>query len=152
MVRMPKEDIFCMIVKGKVPSFKIYEDKNYIAILDLYPNIKGQTLVISKRHKSGYALDLTDKELNGLIIVTRKVARLLEKKLNVKRVHIVIEGTGINHLHSKLYPAIGLRDKYAEVWAKEKKYFNKYPGYVTTLTGPKATQSELKELQYKIKK
>lgn len=147
---MTKEDLFCMIVKGKVPSFKIYEDKNVIAILDIYPNIKGQTLVLSKKHKTGYVYDLTDQELKEFIISTKKVAKLLEKKLNVKRVHIVVEGTGINHLHAKLYPAIGLKNKYAEVWAKEKIYFNKYKGYVTTLTGPKVNQNRLKKLQDKI--
>ncbi len=150
MVRMPKEDIFCMIVKGKVPAFKIYENKDVIAILDIFPNIKGQTLVLSKKHKTGYVFDLNNKELKKFIIAIKKVVRLLEKKLKVKRVHIVFEGTGINHLHAKLYPAIGLKEKYAEVWAKEKKHFNKYEGYVTTLTGPKAKEKELKKLQEKI--
>lgn len=145
-----KKDLFCMIVKGEVPSFKIYEDKNFIAILDLYPNIKGQTLVISKRHLSGYAFDLGDKDLGELITAVKRVSKLLEAKLSVKRVHVVFEGTGINHLHAKLYPAIGLKQKYAEVWAKDKTYFNKYAGYVTTLTGPKANQKELKRLQSKI--
>lgn len=145
-----KEDIFCMIVKDKVPAFKIYEDNNFIAILDLYPNIKGQTLVISKRHLSGYVFDLNDKDIKELITAVKRVSKLLEAKLGVKRVHVVFEGTGINHLHAKLYPAIGLKDKYAEVWAKEKKRFSKYPSYVTTLTGPKAKHSELKKLQDKI--
>ena len=66
--------------------------------------------------------------------------------------HVVFEGTGINHLHAKLYPAIGLKDKYAEVWATEKKHFSKYPCYVTALAGPKAKQSELKKLQDKLTK
>jgi len=141
-----------MIVSGEVPAFKIYEDKKFIAILDLYPNIKGQTLVISKRHLSGYLFDLSDKDLKELITAVKRVSKLLEAKLGVKRVHVVFEGTGIDHLHAKLYPAIGLKEKYAEVWAKEKKHFNKYPGYVTTLTGPKAKQNELKKLQDKITK
>ena len=147
---MPKEDIFCMIVRGEVPAFKIYEDKSFIAILDIYPNIKGQTLVLSKTHRTGYVFDLNDKELKEFIIAIKKVAELLEGKLEVKRVHIVIEGTGINHLHAKLYPAIGLTDKYAEAVAKEKRYFKRYEGYVTTLTGPKAKNKELKKLQEKI--
>lgn len=139
-----------MIVEDKVPSFKIYEDKKFIAILDLYPNIKGQTLVISKRHLSGYLFDLNDKDLKELITAVKRVSKLLEVKLGVKRVHVVFEGTGINHLHAKLYPAIGLKDKYAEVWAKDKVYFKKYKGYVTTLTGPKADQKGLKRLQSKL--
>lgn len=139
-----------MIIEGKIPSFKIYEDKNYVGILDIYPNINGQALLVSKKHRSGYVFDLSDKELKELILATKNVAGLLEKKLNVKRVHIVIEGTGINHLHVKLYPAVGLKRKYAEVWAKEHKYFEKYEGYVTTLTGPKADQKKLERLHKKI--
>ncbi len=146
------KDIFCMIVEGKAPSFKIYEDKNFIAVLDIYPNIEGQTLVISKKHMSGYAFDLSEKKLTELIIFTRKVVKLLEKKLNVKRVHIVMEGTGVNHLHVKLYPAIGLKSKYSKVLAKDTAYFNKYEGYVTTLMGPKAKEKDLKRVWQKIVK
>lgn len=141
-----------MIVDGKIPSFRIYEDRDFIAILDAYPNIEGQTLVISKKHRTGYAFDLSDNEMKKLIIAAKKVSKLLEKRLGVKRVHMVLEGTGINHLHAKLYPAVGLKSKYAEVWAKGKKHFKKYEGYVTTITGPKANQKELRRLQRKIAK
>jgi diadenosine tetraphosphate (Ap4A) HIT family hydrolase len=142
-----KKDVFCKIVSGKVPSFKIYEDKDYLAILDIYPNIKGQTLIISKKHRSGYVFDLNPKDLKELIIATRNVVRLLEKRLKVKRVHVVMEGTGINHLHVKLYPAIGLKHKYKTVWADETAHFDAYKGYVTTLSGPMASEKELKKLK-----
>jgi diadenosine tetraphosphate (Ap4A) HIT family hydrolase len=147
---MEKEDIFCTIAKGNAPAFRIYEDKAFVAILDIYPNIMGQTLVISKKHHTGYAFDLNDRELREFIVATKRVSKLLERKLRVKRVHVVFEGTGINHLHAKLYPAIGLKQKYAEVWAKDKKYFKKYEGYVTTLTGPKASEKELRRVYNKI--
>jgi diadenosine tetraphosphate (Ap4A) HIT family hydrolase len=150
MIAMKDSDIFCKIVKGEAPAFKIYEDRNFIAILDAYPNIKGQTLIISKKHRSGYAFDLDEDELKELVAATKKVARLLERKLRVKRVHVVIEGMGIDHLHVKLYPAVGLKDKYGAVWAKEKRHFSRYPGYVTTLMGPKASEKELKKLMEKI--
>ncbi|MGC8538610.1 MAG: HIT family protein, partial [Candidatus Micrarchaeia archaeon] len=71
--------IFCKIVAGEAPSFKIYEDEKYIAILDKYPNIKGQTLVITKEHVDSYAFDLSDDELCNLINTAKKVAKLLEK-------------------------------------------------------------------------
>ncbi len=140
-----------MIAEGKLPSFKTYEDKNFMAILDIYPNIKGQTLVISKKHLSGYAFDLSDKDLKEFIVAVKRVSRLLERKLKEKRVHVALEGTGINHLHAKLYPAIGLKRKYAEAWAKETKHFDKYEGYITTLIGPKAKERDLKILWKKIK-
>ncbi len=66
----------------------------------------------------------------------------------MKRVHVAIEGTGVNHLHVKLYPAIGLNGKNTIIWAKEKRHFSKYPGYVTTLT--RAKDAELKKLMEQI--
>jgi len=142
--------IFCKIVEGKESSFKIYEDKNYIAILDLFPNIMGQTLVIPKEHIDSYAFDLSEKELCELMKVTKKVAKMLEKGLKVKRVHMVIEGTAINHLHVKLYPAIGMKSKNEKRIADDRIYFDEYKGYITTLLGPKADEKDLKEVQNKI--
>ena len=142
--------IFCKIVEGKESSFKIYEDKNYIAILDLFPNIMGQTLVIPKEHIDSYAFDLPEKELCKLMKATKKVAKMLEKGLKVKRVHMVMEGTAINHLHVKLYPAIGMKSKNEKRIADDRIYFDEYKGYITTLLGPKANEKDLKEVQNKI--
>ncbi|MFP3278572.1 MAG: HIT domain-containing protein [Candidatus Micrarchaeota archaeon] len=142
--------IFCKIVEGKEKSFKLYEDKKYIAILDRFPNIMGQTLVITKDHINSYAFDLSEKELCELMKVTKKVAKMLEKGLKVKRVHMVIEGTAINHLHVKLYPAIGMKSKNKKLIADDRIYFDEYKGYITTLLGPKADEKDLKEVQNKI--
>jgi len=142
--------IFCKIVEGKEKSFKLYEDKKYIAILDRFPNIMGQTLVITKDHINSYAFDLSEKKLCELMKVTKKVAKMLEKGLKVKRVHMVIEGTAINHLHVKLYPAIGMKSKNKKLIADDRIYFDEYKGYITTLLGPKADEKDLKEVQNKI--
>ena len=143
--------LFCKIIKGKLNSYKIYEDKDYIAILDIFPNIKGQTLVIPKKHTGSNAFNLSDKQLEEFIKVTKKVAKLLENKLEVGRVHLVLEGTGVNHLHAKLYPAIGITSKrFKEIWAKDRIYFKKYEGYISTLTGPKASEEFLKKVQEQI--
>jgi len=141
--------IFCKIVEGKEKAFKIYEDKKYITILDRFPNIMGQTLVITKDHINSYAFDLSEKELCELMKVTKKVVKMLEKGLKVKRVHMVIEGTAINHLHVKLYPAIGMKSKNKKLIA-DRIYFDEYKGYITTLLGPKADEKDLKEVQNKI--
>ena len=145
-----KNCIFCKIVEGKEKSFKLHEDKKYIAILDRFPNIMGQTLVITKDHINSYAFDLSEKELCELMKVTKKVAKMLEKGLKVKRVHMVIEGTAINHLHVKLYPAIGMKSKNKKLIADDRIYFDEYKGYITTLLGPKADEKDLKEVQNKI--
>jgi histidine triad (HIT) family protein len=143
--------LFCEIAKGEINTYKIYENKGYIAILDIFPNIKGQTLVMPKKHIGSNAFDLNDKELAEFIKITKKVAKLLENKLGVGRVHLVLEGTGVNHLHAKLYPAIGLKsNEFKEIWAKDKIYFKKYEGYISTLTGPKASEKSLREIQRRI--
>ncbi len=138
--------IFCKIVAGEAPSFKIYEDEKYIAILDKYPNIKGQTLVITKEHVDSYAFDLSDDELCNLINTAKKVAKLLEKGLGVERVHMVLEGAEISHLHAKLYPAIGIA-KHEKSVAKGTVSFERYEGYISTMHGPQASDEELEKLK-----
>ncbi|MGC8648869.1 MAG: HIT family protein [Candidatus Micrarchaeia archaeon] len=142
--------IFCRIVNNSIDSFKIYEDNDYIAVLDIFPNIKGQTLVIPKKHLDSYAFDLNDNELAKFIIVIKKVAKILEKGLNVSRVNMVFEGTEINHLHAKLYPAIGLKDKSEQRIADQTIYFEEYNSYVTTLHGPRMENDKLKKVMEEI--
>ncbi len=144
------ECIFCKIVKGEIPSIKIWGDEKHIAILDINPNTEGITLVITKEHYESDATDMPDKPYKDLMIAAKKVAKLLEKKLRVKRVAIVMEGMGVNHVHIKLYPLHGLDGKFKEIWAKDKVYFEKYEGYISTQLGPKKSTEELKKVQDKI--
>ena len=74
---------------------------------------------------------------------------MLEQKLRVKRVHMVFEGTGVNHLHAKLYPAVGYGEEPFPP-DYEIKRFARYPGYVTSAVGPRASDEELKEVQKEI--
>jgi diadenosine tetraphosphate (Ap4A) HIT family hydrolase len=145
-----KDCIFCKLVNGEIPSYKIWEDENYMAILDIYPNIAGQSLVIPKAHIDSNVFAMKVPEYDRFMKATRKVARLLEKKLKVGRVHLVFEGTAINHLHAKLYPAIGYGKEFIETVVKEEIKFERYPGYVTTLMGPRAGDDELSALQRQI--
>ena len=143
--------IFCKIVRGEIPSFKIYEDRDFLAILDIFPNTKGMTIVMTKEHYDSYAFDAPEDVYQKAMIVSRKVAKALEKSLGVKRVAMVMEGMGINHLHIKLYPLHGLEEKFKETWAAKKVFFEKYEGYVTTQQGPKADLSELEKLARNIR-
>lgn len=143
--------IFCKIVKGEIPCHKIYEDDEFLAFLDIYPNTDGMTLVLSKKHYDSYAFDMPEEEYLKLMKVTKRVAELLDKKLNVKRTAMVMEGMGINHVHIKLYPMHGLEDKNQVMEAKEKVFFEKYPGYITTLMGHEADHKKLAELAKKIR-
>ncbi|MGA3021053.1 MAG: HIT domain-containing protein [Candidatus Micrarchaeales archaeon] len=145
--------IFCRIASGEIPAYKIYEDSRYVAFLDMFPNIEGQTLVVPKKHMVSLFSMVDDRNLADFMIVTKKVANLIRRKLGVARVHAVLEGTGINHLHAKLYPTSGLTNTvFEEIIAGETIYFNKYPGYVTTLMGPKASDFKLRKLQKRIAK
>ena len=96
--------IFCKIIHGEIPSAKIREDDDFIAILDAFPNRKGMTLVLSKDHYPSDLFQLDDDFLAKYIKATKKVSHLLKKWLNVDRVWTVIEWLEVNHAHIKLYP------------------------------------------------
>ena|SRR3989344_5546073 len=143
--------IFCKIVKGEIESIKIWEDEKFVAILDVNPNTKGMTLVLTKEHYDSYAFDMPAELYSEFMMVSKKVAKMLEKGLRVARVSMVMEGMGINHAHIKLYPLHGVNEKFEEMWAKERIYFEKYEGYLSTQLGPQADLKELKKLAEEIK-
>lgn len=146
-----EECIFCKIVKGEIPSVKIYEDKDYLAILDIYPNSEGMTLVIPKKHFGSDVFKMPEKDYLELMKVSRKVAKKVEEGLGVKRVAMVMEGMGINHMHVKLYPLHGLKNNFQEMWASEKIYFEKYEGYISTQLGPEKSKEDLEKVAKKIR-
>lgn len=96
--------IFCKIIAGEIPSVKIREDDDFIAILDAFPNRKWMTLVISKDHYDSDLFKLDDNLLAKYIKATRKVVEILKKWLHIDRVWTVIEWLDIDHAHIKLYP------------------------------------------------
>lgn len=143
--------IFCKIVSNELDSVKIWENENFIAILDVMPNVEGMTLIIPKKHYDSYIFDINNDIYSNFMLATKKVAKLLEKGLDVKRVAMVMEGMGVNHAHTKLYPLYGLSNNFEEMWAQEKVYFDKYEGYLTTKNGPKKSIEELNEVANKIR-
>jgi|SRR3989344_1396999 len=147
-----KECIFCKIASGEIPSYSIYDDKEFLAFLDIYPNTDGMALVITKKHYDSYAFDLPEDVFVKLMKVAKKVSGIIDKNLDVKRTAMVMEGMGVNHVHIKLYPMHGLKEKFEEIWTdKEKTFFNKYPGYITTILGPEADKDKLKKIAEKIR-
>jgi len=152
MTKEKTDCIFCKIAKGEILSEKIWEDEKHLAILDINPNTEGMTLVLTKVHYDSDITDMPGKEYSDLMLAAKKVAKILEKGLNVKRVAIVMGGLGVNHAHVKLYPIHGLDEKFKEIWAGEKIYFNKYEGYISTQLGPKKSSEELKKVAEKILK
>ena len=96
--------IFCKIVAWEIPSVKIWEDTEDIAILDAFPACKGQTFVLPKRHVHSDIFVLWDAEYSALLVAAKKLVMLLKKWLSVERVGMVVEWLQVAHAHVKLYP------------------------------------------------
>ena len=144
--------IFCKIAKGEIDSAKIWEDDNFLAILDLNPNTKGMSLVLTKHHYDSYAFLMPDDIYQKFMLASKNVAKMLEKGLGVKRVAMVMEGMGVNHAHIKLYPMHGLDKEFKELLAKDQIFFENYSGYITTQLGPRVDIKELRKLAEEIKR
>lgn len=142
--------LFDKIVSGDIPSWKVWEDKNYLAFLTPFPNTPGLTVVIPKRNPGGYIFNLDDTVISGLMQASKKVSKLLERAFNVERVALVFEGTGIAHVHAKLYPLHGELGGQTNVWSHHQEFHPDYAGYLTTTEGPRMSDEKLTEIQQKI--
>ena len=101
--------IFSKIVKGEIPSYKIYEDENYYAFLDINPLKEGHTLVIPKE-ETDYLFDLKDDLLGGMMVFAKKVARAIDQTIDCKRVGVAVLGLEVPHAHIHLVPLNDLHD------------------------------------------
>lgn len=145
--------IFCKIVKGEASCYKIWEDEKHLAFLSIFPNTEGFTVVITKEHYPSYAFDVPDNVLTDLVIASKKVAKFLDKNLNdVGRTGLILEGFGIDHLHTKLFPMHGTKMKeWKPISSNVNKYFEKYEGYISSHDYKKADDKKLTELAKKIR-
>jgi len=98
--------IFTKIVNGEIPSYKVAEDENYFAFLDINPLAKGHTLVIPKKEVD-YIFDLDDDTYNGLFDFTKKVSKAIEKSVDCIRTGVVVYGLDVPHAHIHLIPLKG---------------------------------------------
>ncbi|MBO5751700.1 MAG: HIT family protein [Kiritimatiellae bacterium] len=105
---MENDCIFCAIAAGKIPSFKVYEDDQVLAYLDINPFSKGHTLVIPKVHSAGL-LDTSDEILSMLVQRVKKVAAHLKSKLGCDGFNILqnngeAAGQTVGHIHFHIVP------------------------------------------------
>ena len=144
--------IFCKIVKGESPCHKIWEDDNYLAFLSIFPNTEGFSVVITKEHYPSYAFDLSEEVLSGLVLASKKVAKLLDSKLeDVGRTGMIFEGFGVDHVHTKLFPMHGTKMlEWKPLKSNVDKYFEKYEGYISSHDYKRADDSVLVKLSEKI--
>ena len=101
--------IFSKIVKGEIPSYKICEDENYFAFLDINPLKEGHTLVIPKE-ETDYLFDLNDDLLGGMMVFAKKVALAIDQTIDCKRVGVAVLGLEVPHAHIHLVPLNDLHD------------------------------------------
>jgi histidine triad (HIT) family protein len=144
------ETIFDKIVRGDIPSYKVWEDEYYLAFLTPFPNTPGVTVVIPKVNPGDYVFSLESDAYHGLMAAARKVAKLLEAAFATPRVALVFEGTGVAHVHAKLYPLHGKLASDTDVWGDHTEFTPEYRGYLTTIEGPKMTDETLVEIQRRI--
>ncbi len=142
--------IFCKIARGEIPAFKVYEDKDFIGVLDINPNTEGVTLVMSKEHFPSYIVGLNEEAYQRFFSAAQRVAKVLDSRLGVERCGIVLEGMGINHGHVKVYPLHGLGKDWKPLEGEERVFFKDYPGFMTTKLGPQANKEELERVAKKI--
>jgi histidine triad (HIT) family protein len=95
--------IFSKILSGEIPSYKIAEDQDHYAFLDIRPLQKGHTLVIPKM-EIDYIFDLDDKVLSSLMVFSKRVAKAVEASISCKRVGVAVIGLEVPHVHIHLVP------------------------------------------------
>ena len=95
--------IFSKIVCGEIPAYKVAEDENCLAFLDIFPVAKGHTLVIPKKEVD-YLFDLEDDLFSGLLAFAKKVAVGLKKAIPCEKVGVLVLGLEVPHAHIHLIP------------------------------------------------
>lgn len=104
-----EHSIFTKIIKGIIPCYKIAEDANFIAFLDLNPLQEGHTLVVPKT-QIDYIYDLPDDILSELFIFSKIVAKKIENAIKCERIGIAVVGLEVPHAHIHLIPINEISD------------------------------------------
>lgn len=95
--------IFSQIVAGNIPCFRILEDDDFLAFLDVNPLVIGHILVIYKQ-EIDYIFDLDDDVLGRMLVFSKKVAHMLKTKINCEKIGLSVIGLEVPHVHIHLVP------------------------------------------------
>lgn len=125
------QSIFTKIINGEIPSYKIYEDEQVFAFLDINPINPGHTLLVPKTEVD-HLWDLDDDTYDALMAAAKKLAKHMRAKLDAPRIGLVVEGFAVAHAHLHLIPV--------------------YDGFETTMTKPKTDQNTPEDLTAMAKK
>lgn len=95
--------IFSKIIQGKIPCYKIAENDQFFAFLDINPVSAGHTLVVPK-HETDYIFNIDDVELGQMMVFAKHVAQAIEKAIPCKRIAVAVIGLEVPHAHIHLVP------------------------------------------------
>ena len=149
--------IFCKIISGDIKTPGIFwENDNFMAFLSTWPNTEGFTVVVPKEHFGSDVLGMPDEKLTEFILAAKTVTKILIKHFeDIGRVGLIMEGTGVDHAHIKLFPMHGTghmkKGEWKQYHSKNDTFFETYEGYISSNDGPKADEEKLKELAKKLK-
>lgn len=146
--------IFCQIAQGKAPAHLVWEDDSHMAFLTIFPNTSGFTVVIPKAHLPSDAFANTQADLLKLVAASQIVAKKLVQAFpDVGRCGMFLEGFGVNHLHSKLFPMHGTGEmkEWQQIESKEPVFFEHYPGFLSSQEGKRADDQELARIAQQIR-
>lgn len=101
--------IFTRIINGEIPCYRIAEDERYFALLDINPLRAGHTLVVPKV-ETDYIFDLSDDQLSGLILFSKKVANAIRSAIPCNRIGVAVIGLEVPHVHIHLIPMDSMED------------------------------------------
>ena len=101
--RRAMASLFTKIINREIPAHFVYKDELCVVILDKFPTVKGQTLVIPKKNED-YVFELEDESYTHIMRIAKKIARASDHAFGTSRTCMVIEGFEVPHVHLKLYP------------------------------------------------
>lgn len=150
--------IFCKIASGEAPSYTFWQNDTHMAFLSIFPNTKGYSVVIPKKHLSSYIFEQSTEDVASLMDATKQAAKVLDNKFaDVAKCGVMFEGyvagLGVDHLHAKLFPmhsTVGKDLTGADVQSPDK-YFEHYEGYISSHDYHRADDVELEQLAKQLK-
>ena len=101
--------IFSKIIAGEIPSYKIAEDDQFFAFLDIFPLVEGHVLVIPKLEVDKF-FDVPDEYLSRMLVFAKPIAKAIEKSFPCNRVGLSVIGLEVPHAHLHLVPINGMND------------------------------------------
>lgn len=151
------ECVFCKIINRDIKTPGIFwENEVFMAFLSTWPNTEGFTVVVPKEHYGSDVLGMPDDTLGKFVLAAKAVSKsLINHFEDVGRVGLIMEGTGIDHAHIKLFPMHGTghmkKGEWKQYHSNNGKFFETYEGYICSNDGPKGDEQKIRELAEKLR-